>query len=139
MVTITYKENALPEEIQTIRQGVLEEATLAGMGDTIPFTLLIKDGDSQVLGGATGHTMYEYLFIEWLWIHRSHRDKGWGSDLLYAAENLGKERNCNFSCLFTMSWEALPFYQKRGYQIEYVREGFEKGAKMYLLRKTLSS
>jgi len=138
-MTIICKENALPEEIQAIRQGVLEEATLAGMGETIPFTLLIKDENAQVVSGATGHTMYNYLFVDWLWVHRSHRNKGWGSKLLCAAENLGKERKCNFSCLFTMSWEALSFYQKHGYQIEYVREGFEKDAKMYLLRKSLNS
>ena len=39
--------------------------------------------------------------------------------------------------LTTMDWEALPFYQKLGYQIEYVREGYEKDSKMFVLRKTL--
>jgi hypothetical protein len=36
-----------------------------------------------------------------------------------------------------MGWEALPFYQKLGYSIEFVREGFEKESKMYMLRREL--
>lgn len=134
---IIYKEQALPEEIETIRRGVLEEATAAGMGDTIPFALTIKDQSSHILAGATGHTMYGFLFIEWLWVDQNHRHKKWGSELLKAAEELGKKRNCTVSCLFTMSWEALGFYQKQGYEIEFTREGFEKNAKMYMLRKAL--
>lgn len=134
---IIYKEDVLPEEIAVIRHGVLEEATAAGMGDTLPFTLTIKDRNSRILAGATGCTMYGFLFIEWLWVEKSYRHKKWGSELLKAAEDLGKKRNCTVSCLFTMSWEALGFYQKHGYEIEFVREGFEKDAKMYMLRKSL--
>ncbi|MFI5334662.1 MAG: GNAT family N-acetyltransferase [Chlamydiales bacterium] len=134
---IVYSENALPEDMEAIRRGVLEEAATAGMGDTIPFAFTIKDHDSHILAGATGCTMYGFLFTEWLWVERNHRHKKWGSQLLKAIEELGKKRHCSASCLFTMSWEALGFYQKHGYQIELVREGFEKNAKMYMLRKSL--
>lgn len=136
-VKIIFKERALPEEIEAIRAGVLEEATLAGMGDTVPFVLTIKDNNSQILAGATGCSMYGFIFTEWLWVAREHRKKKWGSRLLKAIEELGKKRNCLFSCLFTMSWEALPFYERHGYQVEFVREGFEKNSKMYYLRKPL--
>lgn len=135
---IVYRENPLPEEIDLIRRGVLEEAAAAGMGDTIPFSFTIKDRASCVLAGVTGCTMYGFLFVDWLWVEREHRYKRWGSKLLNAAEELGKKRNCSDSCLFTMSWESLGFYQKHGYKIEFVREGFEKAAKMYMLRKCLS-
>lgn len=135
---IIYQEHALPEEIDLIRRGVLEEATVAGMGDTIPFAFTIKDHNSHLLAGATGCTMYGFLFLEWLWVKQHHRHKKWGSELLKAAEDLGKKRNCTTACLFTMSWEALGFYQKHGYEIEFTREGFEKNAKMYMLRKALS-
>jgi hypothetical protein len=36
-----------------------------------------------------------------------------------------------------MDWEALPFYQKLGYEVEFTREGFQKNSKMYFLRKEL--
>ena len=50
------------------------------------------------------------------------------------AEKIGYERRCTFSTVDTMDWEALPFYQKLGYSIEFVRKGFEKESKMYMLR-----
>ncbi len=136
-VNMSYTENPLPEEVDLIRRGVLEEARAAGMGDTIPFAFTIKDRNSHILAGVTGCTMYGFLFIEWLWVKSDHRHKKWGSKLLKATEELGKKRNCPTSCLLTMSWEALAFYQKHGYEIEFTREGFEKNAKMYMLRKSL--
>jgi ribosomal protein S18 acetylase RimI-like enzyme len=42
-----------------------------------------------------------------------------------------------FVTLTTMDWEALPFYRKLGYEVEFVREGYEKNSKMYALRKNL--
>jgi hypothetical protein len=134
-VKMIYKENALPEEIEAIRRGVLEEATVAGMGDTIPFSFTIKDRDSGILAGTTGCTMYGFLFVEWLWVKKSHRHKSGAAAVKSCRRS--RKTHCSVACLFTMSWEALGFYQKHGYEIEFVREGFEKNAKMYMLRKSL--
>jgi ribosomal protein S18 acetylase RimI-like enzyme len=57
--------------------------------------------------------------------------------LIHAAEELALERKSTFMTVSTMNWEALPFYQKFGYEIEFVREGFEKDSKMFSLRKNL--
>jgi ribosomal protein S18 acetylase RimI-like enzyme len=57
--------------------------------------------------------------------------------LIHAAEELALERKSTFMTVSTMDWEALPFYQKIGYEIEFVREGFEKDSKMFFLRKNL--
>ena len=72
-----------------------------------------------------------------LWVSPELRHKGLGSKLIHECEKLGHERSCTFVSLTTMDWEALPFYQKLGYQIEFVRDGYEKNSKMYLLRKSL--
>jgi ribosomal protein S18 acetylase RimI-like enzyme len=53
------------------------------------------------------------------------------------AEKIGFKRQCTFATVDTMDWEALSFYQKLGYNIEFVREGFEKDSKMYMLKKRL--
>lgn len=54
-----------------------------------------------------------------------------------SSEKIARERKCTFATVNTMDWEALPFYQKLGYSIEFVREGYDKASKMYLLRKEL--
>ena len=55
----------------------------------------------------------------------------------YEAEKIGREHGALFVTLNTMDWEALPFYQKLGYSIEFTREGYEKKSKMFMLRKAL--
>ena len=37
-----------------------------------------------------------------------------------------ENRGCTFATVNTMDWEALPFYQKLGYEVECIRDGFEK-------------
>jgi ribosomal protein S18 acetylase RimI-like enzyme len=72
-----------------------------------------------------------------LWISEEVRHQGWGRKLMEEAEKLGKERKCSFATVNTMDWEALTFYQKLGYTIEFIREGFEHHSIMYFLRKQL--
>lgn len=136
-ISLVYKENALPEEIDIVREGIINEAVKANMGRMTPFSFFMKDSKNHILGGVVGYTMYGLLYIDMLWVDTKFRSHGWGSKLVDAAENLGKKRSCTFSCLVTMSWQALPMYQKLGYQIEYTKEGFENNTKMYCLRKSL--
>jgi len=56
---------------------------------------------------------------------------------MHEAEKIGREQGALFVTLNTMDWEALPFYQKLGYSIEFTREGYEKESKMFMLRKNL--
>ena len=56
---------------------------------------------------------------------------------MHEAEKAEKEHGALFATLNTMDWEALPFYQKLGYSIEFTREGYEKNSKMFMLRKSL--
>lgn len=56
---------------------------------------------------------------------------------MHEAEKIGREHPALFITLNTMDWEALLFYQKLGYSIEFPREGYEKHSKMFMLRKNL--
>jgi ribosomal protein S18 acetylase RimI-like enzyme len=48
-----------------------------------------------------------------------------------------KKRTMNqtFSTVNTMDWEALDFYKKLGYEVEFERHGFLKDSIFYFLRK----
>jgi ribosomal protein S18 acetylase RimI-like enzyme len=101
------------------------------------FGIFIKDLDKQVIGGVTGATFYGCLHIDMLFVNKKKRHQGLGKKLMIEAENLGILRKCTFVTVNTMDFEALIFYQKLGFEIEYVREGFEEKSKMYLLKKNL--
>lgn len=101
------------------------------------FSVFIKNQQQNVLGGATGVTFYGSLYVDMLWVDKALRHQGWGTKLMHEAEKIGRERGASFVTLNTMDWEALPFYQKLGYSIEFTRKGYEKDSKMFMLRKNL--
>jgi ribosomal protein S18 acetylase RimI-like enzyme len=119
-------------------QGISEEALQAkGLSPIRPFSIWIEDQELNVLGGISGTTFYGSLYVDSLWVAASLRKQGWGTKLLMGAEKIGRERGARFATLNTMDWEALPFYEKQGYSVEFIREGYEKDSKMFMLRKNL--
>jgi ribosomal protein S18 acetylase RimI-like enzyme len=91
----------------------------------------------NILGGVSGTTFYGSLHVDGLWITPSLRHQRWGTKLMQEVEQIGKRRGAKFATLNTMDWEALPFYEKLGYSIEFTRQGYEKSSKMFMLRKNL--
>jgi len=103
-----------------------------------PFSVELRNHDRKVIGGgATGVSLFGNLYVDMLWIEPHLRGQGWGTRLMRQAEMIGRDRGCSFATVNTMDWQALPFYQSLGYSTEFTREGFEKGAKMFFLRKAL--
>jgi ribosomal protein S18 acetylase RimI-like enzyme len=131
--------NIIPKEYEEVLyQGISEGAFQAKELSPIrPFSIFIKDQKEQVLGGASGTLFYGSLYVDSLWVDKTLRHQGWGKKLMYEAEKIGRENGALFATLNTMDWEALPFYQKLGYSIEFTREGYEKNSKMFMLRKNL--
>ncbi len=135
---ILYEEVASPEEVQVLREGIISEAFKAKrMGKILPYSFFVRNSEGDIIAGIQGSTYYGCLYVNLLYVAPQVRNEGLGTKLLNEAEKLGRRRNCTFATLTTMDWEALPFYQGRGYDIEYVREGFENKSVMYLLRKDL--
>ena len=110
-----------------------------GLGDTNgSFSLVIIDHDDTLLAGLQAYHYYGCCHIDLLYVKENIRGKGYGSRLLHKAEEIASERHCLFMSLNTMDFEARPFYEKYGYAVDFVREGFEKGAVMYGMRKTIA-
>ncbi|MBV9233691.1 MAG: GNAT family N-acetyltransferase, partial [Candidatus Eremiobacteraeota bacterium] len=66
--------------------------------------------------GAHGSTSWEWLFLDWLWVHESLRHLGIGSDLMERAELIARESGCRGVFLSTYSFQAPRFYQRLGYK-----------------------
>ncbi len=90
------------------------------------------------MGGCEGNALYGCLYIDQIWVSETIRHGGWGNKLINAALDYGKKRGCTFASVNTMDWEALDFYQKLGFTVEFERKGFHKNSVLYSLRKELS-
>lgn len=105
--------------------------------DVRSLCVFIRDEKNLVIGGVIAKTYWEYLEIEWLWVHADHRDGGLGSKLMVAAETEAGGRGCKLAFLVTLRFQALGFYRKLGYS-EFGRLSGTTGRHdRYFLRKAL--
>ncbi|NBT85446.1 MAG: GNAT family N-acetyltransferase [Alphaproteobacteria bacterium] len=121
---------AIPEE--EIRGYAFEKEEYNPI-ETFGFSL--RDEGNDIKGRCNGILYYGCLYINQLWIDKDYRSKGFGRQLIKAAENFGKEKGCLFSTVNTMNSEAMGFYKKLGYFIEFQRKGYQKNSIFYFLRK----
>ena len=79
------------------------------------FVLAHKSESGAVAGGVTGSTSYGWLLIKTLWVDEMHRGGGLGRQLVFAAEDRGREIGCHSAWLDTSSEAAHSFYSHLGY------------------------
>lgn len=89
------------------------------------------------LGVCVCQLFWGNLHIKFLIINKEHRGRGFAKSLMEHAFNFGKKNGCNFAFVETMSFQALGFYQKLGFDIEYKRGGYAAGTSLYFLRRDL--
>lgn len=106
-------------------------------GDLKSFSFSCLDQDKNFIAGIQGISLWGSLYITSLFVDENHRNKKYGSILMEKAEELARERGCNFIALSTTDFQAKPFYEKLGYKLEFTRHGYEKDSIMYYLRKDL--
>jgi len=135
---IKYEQNPSSEDIQQLNNGIMENALQKrGMKPIEFFGFFVRNENHQIVAGCAGDLLYGCLYVGQLWVSASLRKKGYGTKLMELAENLAKERACNFMAVNTMDWEALDFYRSRGFFVEFERHGFDKNSIFYFLRKNL--
>ena len=100
--------------------------------------VFIRNNDTgRVIAGLKGSTHWEWLRIKLLAVHKSARNKGFGTQLLNAAEKEAIDRGCKFAFVDTYSFQALPFYKKCGYEVFGELPEYPSGHSRFFLRKTL--
>jgi ribosomal protein S18 acetylase RimI-like enzyme len=134
--TITYEANPQADDIQILNNGIFEQAQQKkSMKPGDFFGFFIRNADNKIMGGCAGDICYGCLYVGKLWVDERLRGKGYGSKLMQMAEKLAKKTNAQFMAVNTFDWEALDFYKKLGFYVEFERKGFDKGSTFYFLRK----
>lgn len=138
-INIVYQDELSPSHKKMIIDGLNHNAyAKKELGkNNGSFSFAIESSNGEFEAGISGFHYYGCFYIDLLFVAEKARGKGYGSKLMEKAENLAKERGCLFMAVNTMDFEAKPFYTKHGFEVEFIREGFEKGAVMYYMRKPL--
>ena len=91
----------------------------------------------QVIGGLWGRTVYDWLFVEFLFVPEHLRGRGLGTALLRTAEEEAVARECIGACLDTFDFNAPGFNRKLGYE-EFAALGSpRRGFKRHFFRKLI--
>lgn len=106
--------------------------------DWAPLTLAARDGANKLVGGLAGEIGWRWLHVSLLWVDEACRGRGIGRRLLRAAEREAAHRGCGHAYLDTLAFQALPFYEREGYTIFGVLDGYPPGHRQYYLRKSLA-
>jgi len=79
--------------------------------------LLLKNTDGQIYGGITGEICWNWLEVHYLFVDEALRKQGYGKRLLAEAEQIAREKKCDFIKLDTLSFQALDFYTSQGFEV----------------------
>ena len=77
-----------------------------------------RDDNGVMTGGLIGNRKGEWLNIDYLWVNSDVRGCGLGGKLMSAAEKQARQQGCLHALVDTFSFQARPFYEKQGYQLQ---------------------
>ncbi|MFS0634922.1 GNAT family N-acetyltransferase [Mesobacillus foraminis] len=100
-------------------------------------SLFLREEDGKVRGGLLGEIVWNWLEIHTLMVDEDIRKSGYGTKLLAEAEKIAIEKKCDFIKLDTLSFQALEFYEKNGYQVYGTLDHVGRHFKHYYLKKDL--
>lgn len=80
-----------------------------------PFCLIVRDESGIIIGGAVGWTAHRWCYVDVLALVPEARGRGEGARLLAAVEELARNRNCIGIYLFSYTFQAPSFYERRGF------------------------
>ncbi len=100
---------------------------------------LSYDREKILVGALTADVLWDWIYIDELWVSESHRGEGMGKSLMNEAEIYASSHNLVGLWLWTQSWQAADFYKHMGYE-EFARfPDFPKGHFRIGFRKQFST
>jgi GNAT superfamily N-acetyltransferase len=128
------------DDMQLLVKGLSEFNASRSNGDVPNYLVAtVKCSDGQLAGGLLGATYLGWLQIQVVWLDDSVRGQGYGSELMALAEEEALRRGCARAFVETLSFQALPFYEKCGYEVFSRLADFPPGGARYALTKNLGT
>jgi GNAT superfamily N-acetyltransferase len=78
-------------------------------------TAAIRDEAGALHGGVIGRMAGDSVYIEVVWTDDAARGQGLGAEAMRLVEDEARKLGAREAWLYTMSFQAKPFYEKLGY------------------------
>jgi len=133
------EEGPRDEEVRLLREHLgsynIRHSTIE---EGIDLAIFLRDIGGALVGGITGWLWGGCLEIDYLWVHEDLRGRGIGQRLVHTLETVALQRGCRQSTLNTFSFQAPAFYQRLGYEVFGVIDGYGHAHQKLYLRKRLA-
>ena len=107
-------------------------------GHAYPFGFFIRNNKNDIIAGANGFVIYGKIYTDQLWVDPDYRNKGLASKLMNQVHNFGIKEGCFIAAISTMNFQnAIGFYKKLGYQIEFESDGYSNDSYCLFMKKIL--
>lgn len=111
-------------------------AEAAGDGKREQVAVSVVEHDT-IVGGAVGRYWHGWVYVDLFWVSEALRGKGIGNRVMDALEAHAAKLGAIGVHLVTYSWQARPFYEKRGYKLFGELAPYPQGHACYWLSKLL--
>jgi len=102
-----------------------------------PLAVFARDEAGGLVGGVQGMVNWTWLHVQLFWVAEGHRHGGLGSTLLAEIEREGAARGCRWAHLDTFSYQARPFYERRGYEVFATLDEYPEDHRRFFMKKRL--
>ena len=136
MIEVEYKENLDEGIYEIIDEEFNRFATKNGIVCNYKSFAFVAKEKSKIIGIITGNSYYKEVHISDLIVLEQYRNKHIGSKLMETVENYYKNKGYENINLTTYGFQALEFYKKCGFKVEFIRKSKEnpKLNKYYLVK-----
>ena len=121
-VNIIIEKTASGEDLKKLMEAEHEryEARHGVAFNYTPFSFAAKE-NGEIIGAVTGFACYAEVYIDDLVVMEGHRGKDIGTQLLKTVEEHYRGHGFNNINLCTSEFQAPKFYEKCGFDLEFVR------------------
>jgi GNAT superfamily N-acetyltransferase len=135
-IFIDETDNSLINSV--IKKGIIDyNAPFFGSNPSQPFTIYIKNLQSEVIAGLTGFYKGKYARVDLFWVHNEFRYQGLGKKLILKLEEFSKIKGCCYIQLDTFDFQARPFYEKLGFECLGTISRWVEDRDCHFMRKTI--
>jgi GNAT superfamily N-acetyltransferase len=111
---------------------------VTGLAEYHAVSVFLRDEHDEIRGGLLGNIWGGWLHVAILWVSEPLRRRGYGRQLLEAAERYAVQHGCTWAWLTTFSFQAPEFYPKLGYETFAILEDHPRGHRHHFLQKHLA-
>ena len=97
-----------------------------------------ENDSGEIIGVITGRAYYNEVHIGDLIVDEKYRGQNIGSQLVRAVEDYYKDKAYTKISLTTFGFQAPGFYEKLGYELEFVRANKDPKLSKYFFKKNLT-